>query len=469
MDHQEFVVRLCGILGSSDVLSSRADCATYGYDASVFQGEEIVAVAFPESAAEVAQVVRLAREAELPYVARGSGTGISGGAIPTQGGLIIELARMNRVLEIDLANRCAVVEPGVINQDLKELLADQGYGHTYVPDPGSQVVSTIGGNVANNAGGMHCLKYGVTTNHISGLEVVLPDGEIVTVGGKVLDQPGCDLTGLFVGSEGTLGIVTKIVVRIVRLPEVVRTQLALFPSVDAAANAVSAIMIAGILPAALELLDRTCMEVVDQAIHIGFPESAGAALIIELDGLNDGMQRTIDRVADICKQHAVVEIRTAHSAAEAAHLWLSRRAAYGALARLAPTCYIVDGCVPRTKLPEALTRTIAIGERYGLTIANMAHAGDGNLHPAIPFDINDAMACQRVMACGRDILRMCADLGGTITGEHGVGIEKQNEMPFVFSATDLAVMQRIKQVIDPDHLCNPGKIFPAPTQPKFLS
>ena len=229
MDHQEFIARLGGILGCRDVLSSRADCATYGYDASVFQGEEIVAVAFPESAAEVAQVVRLTREAELPYVARGSGTGISGGAIPTQGGLIIELARMNRVLEIDLANRCAVVEPGVINQDLKELLADQGYGHTYVPDPGSQVVSTIGGNVANNAGGMHCLKYGVTTNHISGVEVVLPDGEIVTVGGKVLDQPGCDLTGLFVGSEGTLGIVTKIVVRIVRLPEVVRTQFVAAP------------------------------------------------------------------------------------------------------------------------------------------------------------------------------------------------------------------------------------------------
>jgi glycolate oxidase len=316
---------------------------------------------------------------------------------------------------------------------------------------------------------MHCLKYGVTTNHVSGLEVVLPDGEIVSVGGKVLDQPGCDLTGLFVGSEGTLGIVTQIVLRIVRLPEAVRTQLALFPSVDAAANAVSTIMTAGILPAALELLDRACMEVVDQVIHIGFPASAGAALMIELDGLNHGMQRTIDRVEAICRQHAVVEIRTAQSADEATHLWLSRRAAYGALARLAPTCYIVDGCVPRTRLPEALRRTIAIGARYGLTIANLAHAGDGNLHPAIPFDISDAAACQRVMACGRDILRMCADLGGTITGEHGVGVEKQNDMPLVFSATDLAVMRRVKQVIDPDHLCNPGKIFPSSMPPRLLS
>jgi glycolate dehydrogenase FAD-linked subunit len=469
MDRQAFITRLRDLLGPKDVLSSRADCATYGYDASVFQGEEIVAVAFPESAAEVAQLVRLACRAKIPYLARGSGTGISGGAIPTQGGLVIELAKMNRILELDLGNQCAVVEPGVINQDLKELLAHQGYGHTYVPDPGSQVVSTIGGNVANNAGGMHCLKYGVTTNHIIGLEVVLPDGEVISVGGKVLDQPGCDLTGLFVGSEGTLGIVTKIILRVVRLPEVVRTQLALFPSVDEAANAVSAIMTAGMLPAALELLDRACMEVVDQAIHIGFPENAGAALIIELDGLNDGMQRSIDRIAEICQQHAVVEIRTARTVEEAARLWLSRRAAYGALARLAPTCYIVDGCVPRTKLPEALARTIAIGTHYGLTIANIAHAGDGNLHPSIPFDINDPDECQRVMACGRDILRMCADLGGTITGEHGVGIEKQNDMPLVFSPTDLAVMHRVKEVIDPENLCNPGKIFPSPTQPKFLS
>jgi glycolate oxidase len=469
MDRQEFIAKLRDVLSPEDVLSSRADRATYGYDASVFQGEEIIAVAFPGSTTEVAQIVRLAREAKIPYLARGTGTGISGGAIPTQGGLVIELAKMNRVLEIDPANQRAVVQPGVINQDLKELLGEQGYGHTYVPDPGSQVVSTIGGNVANNAGGMHCLKYGVTTNHVIGLEVVLPDGEVITAGGKVLDQPGCDLTGLFVGSEGTLGIVTKIVVRIVRLPEVVRTQLALFPSVDDAANAVSAIMTAGILPAALELLDRACMKVVDQAIHLGFPESAGAALIIELDGLKDGMQRTIDRLADICKRHSVVEIRTANTAEEAARIWLSRRAAYGALARLAPTCYIVDGCVPRTKLPEALARTIEIGTRYGLTIANIAHAGDGNLHPSIPFDINDPDECQRVMACGRDILRMCADLGGTITGEHGVGIEKQNEMPFVFSPTDLAVMHRVKEVIDPENLCNPGKIFPSPIRPKFLS
>jgi len=466
---KELIARLRDIVGPEDVLTSRADCATYGYDASVFQGEDVIAVVFPQSMAEVAHVVRLARAAHMPFLARGTGTGISGGAIPTQGGLVIELAKMNRILEIDLANRRAVVEPGVINQDLKEWLADQGYGHTYVPDPGSQVVSTIGGNVANNAGGMHCLKYGVTTNHVVGLEVVLPDGEVVTVGGMVLDQPGCDLTGLFVGSEGTLGIITKIIVRIVRLPEIVTTQLALFPSVDDAANAVSAIMTAGILPAALELLDRACIDVLEQTIHIGYPEHAGAALIIELDGLKDGMQRSIDRVADICKRHAVIEIRTATTPEEAARLWLSRRAAYGALARLAPTCYIVDGCVPRTKLPEALAQTVEIGKRYGLHVANIAHAGDGNLHPSIPFDINDPEECQRVMACGRDILKMCADMGGTITGEHGVGVEKQNEMPFVFSPADLEVMHWVKEVFDPEDLCNPGKIFPSSTRPRFLA
>jgi glycolate oxidase len=469
LERPTFIARLRDIVGANNVLTSRADCATYGYDASVFQGEEVIAVALPESTAEVARIVRLACAANIPYVARGAGTGISGGAIATKGGIVIELAKMSRVLEIDLANRRAVVEPGVINQDLKELLSRQGYGHTYVPDPGSQVVSTIGGNVANNAGGMHCLKYGVTTNHVVGLEVVLPDGEVVTVGGKVLDQPGPDLTGLFVGSEGTLGIVTKIVVRIVRLPESVITQLALFPTVDDAANAVSAIMTAGILPAALELLDRACIDVVEQTVHIGYPANAGAALIIELDGLKDGMPRTIERVAELCKRHAVIDIRTASTPEEAARLWLSRRAAYGALARLAPTCYIVDGCVPRTRLPEALAHTVAIGRKYGLHVANIAHAGDGNLHPSIPFDINDPEECQRVIACGRDILAMCAAMGGTITGEHGVGVEKQDDMPLIFSPTDLAVMHWVKEVLDPEDLCNPGKIFPSPAPPRLLA
>jgi glycolate oxidase len=432
----------------------------YTYDASVFRGRDLLAVVFPDTAGQISHLVTWCNRHGVPYIARGTGTAISGGSIPTHGGITIELSRMNRILEIDLANRLAVVEPGVINQDLKQQLAAHGYGYTYVPDPGSQVVSTIGGNVSTNAGGMHCLKYGITSNHILGLEMVLPNGDIVQVGGKVVDQPGADLTGLLVGSEGTLGIVTKIIVRLVRLPEVVVTQLALFKTVDDAANAVSNIIAAGILPAALELLDQAMMRCIDQAIYIGFPEQAGAALIIELDGLHDDMQRNIDRVAQICKANDVISIETAETAEDSARLWLSRRAAFGAMARLATHSYIVDGCVPRTKLPEALRRVSAIGERHNLPIVNLAHAGDGNLHPGIPFNKQQPGEIERVLQAGREILEVCVELGGSITGEHGVGIEKQNEMPLMFSATDLEVMRRLKLAHDPADLCNPKKIFP---------
>jgi glycolate oxidase len=331
------------------------------------------------------------------------------------------------------------------------------------------VVSTIGGNVSTNAGGMHCLKYGITSNHVVGLEMVLPDGHIIEVGGKAVDTPGADLTGLLVGAEGTLGIVTKIIVRLLRLPETVVTQLALFQTVDDAANAVSSIIGAGLLPAALELLDNTMMRVVDQAMHIGYPEHAGAALIIELDGFQEDMPRMVERVAEICTMYQVISIETAASAEASARVWLSRRAAFGAMARLATHCYNVDGCVPRTKLPEALRRVTAIGERYGLLIANLAHAGDGNLHPAIPFHQQNPGETERVLAAGRAILEACVELGGSITGEHGVGIEKQNEMPLMFSATELEVMRRIKLAHDPDELCNPRKIFPRSMFPEVTT
>lgn len=460
METSQAIAALANIVGAHNVLSSRVERLVYGYDASVFRGTELLAVAFPETTLQVAQLVRWCQQYHVPYLARGTGTGISGAAIPTHGGVVLEMARMNRVLEIDLENQVAVVEPGVMNQDLKQLLQQQGYTYTYMPDPGSQVVSTIGGNVSTNAGGMHCLKYGITSNHILGLEMVLPDGEIIAVGGKALDQPGADLTGLLVGAEGTLGIVTRIIVRLLRLPETVVTQLALFKTVDDAANAVSSIIGAGLLPAALELLDQTCMRVVDQAVHVGFPDAAGAALIIELDGLQEDMPRHIDRVAELCTMHDVLSIETAASAEASARLWLSRRAAFGAMARLATDCYIVDGCVPRTKLPEALRRVHAIGERHGLLIANLAHAGDGNLHPCIPFSKKRPEEIERVLQAGRDILEVCVELGGSITGEHGVGMEKQNDMALMFSPTELAVMRRIKLAHDPEDLCNPKKIFP---------
>ena len=451
---------LAAIVGPQNLLSSRAERTVYGYDASVFRGRELLAVVFPETTQHVACLVTWCQQQQVPYVARGTGTGISGAAIPTHGGVVIAMARMNRILDIDLANRVAVVEPGVINQDLKQALLAHGYSYTYVPDPGSQVVSTIGGNVSTNAGGMHCLKYGITSNHILGLEVVLPNGEIIELGGKVVDQPGADLTGLLVGAEGTLGIVTKIIVRLLRVPEAVVTQLALFKTVDDAANTVSDIISAGLLPAALELLDKASMQAVDQAVHVGYPAEAGAALILECDGLREDMPRSLELIAACCREHDVLSIETAETAEAAARVWLSRRAAFGAMARLASHCYIVDGCVPRTQLPEALRRVTAIGERYGLRIANIAHAGDGNLHPAIPFNKRDPEAMQRVLQAGREILEVCVALGGSITGEHGVGMEKQNDMPLMFSPTDLEVMRRIKLAHDPADLCNPQKIFP---------
>jgi glycolate oxidase len=460
MDIHQVAQELGAIVGPANVLTSRAERTVYSYDASVFRGRDLLAVVFPDTVEHIARIIAWCTQHRIPYIARGTGTAISGGSIPTHGGIMIALSRMNRVLEVDLANRLAVVEPGVINQDLKQQLAEYGYGYTYVPDPGSQVVSTIGGNVSTNAGGMHCLKYGITSNHILGLEMVLPNGEIVQVGGKVVDQPGADLTGLLVGAEGTLGIVTKIVVRLLRLPEVVVTQLALFKSVEEAAQTVSGIIADGMLPAALELLDQAMMRCIDQAIYIGFPEHAGAALIIELDGLHDDMPRTVDRVAQICKANDVISIETAQTAEESARLWLSRRSAFGAMARLAMDSYIVDGCVPRTKLPEALRRVIAIGERYGLQIVNLAHAGDGNLHPGIPFNKHAPGETERVLQAGREILEVCVELGGSITGEHGVGVEKQNDMPLMFSDTELQVMRRLKLAHDPADLCNPKKIFP---------
>jgi glycolate oxidase len=460
MDTDQAKRKLGAIVGPSNVLTSRAERTVYTYDASVFRGRDLLAVVFPDTAEQVSRLITWCNQHGIPYIARGTGTAISGGAVPTHGGIMLELSHMNRVLEVDLANRLAVVDPGVINQDLKQQLEEHGYGYTYVPDPGSQVVSTIGGNVSTNAGGMHCLKYGITCNHVLGLEMVLPNGEIVQVGGKVVDQPGADLTGLLVGSEGTLGIVTKIIVRLIRLPEAVVTQLALFKTVDDAANTVSDIIATGILPAAMELLDQAMMRCIDQAVYIGFPEQAGAALIIELDGLHDDMRRTIDRVAEICKANDVISIETAETAEDSARVWLSRRAAFGAMARLDTHCYIVDGCVPRTKLPETLRRVVAIGERHGLPIVNLAHAGDGNLHPGLPFNKERPGETERVLQAGRDILKVCVELGGSITGEHGVGIEKQEEMPLMFTPTELEVMRRIKLAHDPADLCNPKKIFP---------
>ncbi|MCH7478372.1 MAG: FAD-binding protein, partial [SAR324 cluster bacterium] len=458
---REEIVGLCeAVVGPGNVLYDRAERYVYGYDASVFRGTDVMAVVFPETAEQVSRIVRISREAGLAVVARGAGTGINGGALPQGEPLIIALARMNRIIEVDTANQVAVVQPGVVNQELKAHLGSLGFGFTYVPDPGSQVVSTLGGNVGNNAGGMHCLKYGVTANHILGLEVVLPDGEIVRLGAKFPGAPGFDLVGLFVGSEGTLGIVTEITVRILPLPEKTVTQLALFPDVTSAAEAVSGIMAAGILPAALELLDRKIMLLVDRFLQIGYPEEAGASLIIELDGLAEGMEGEMRRVAEICTAHRAMAIETATTPEEAERLWLSRRAAYGSVARISPTVYVIDGCVPRNLLAEAIRRVVEICERRGLDVVTVAHAGDGNIHPLIPFNRDDPRSREQALAAHREVMEMCVALGGSITGEHGVGVEKQGEMGLMYSGDELEAMFAVKRALDPDLRFNPRKIFP---------
>ncbi len=459
-ERRRLIQRFEEIVGADNVLHRRADRFVYGYDASVFRGTDLVAVALPESTEQISALVRAAREADVPVIARGAGTGINGGALPQKEALVIACSRLNRVLEVDTENRVAVVQPGVVNQDLKEHLNKLGLGFTYVPDPGSQVVSTIGGNVGNNAGGMHCLKYGVTANHIQGLQVVLPDGAIVRLGGKSPGRPGMDLTGLFVGSEGTLGIVTEITVRVLPLPEKVVTQLALFPTLDAAANAVSGIMAAGILPAALELLDKKMMSLVDQHVHIGFPEEAGASLIIEMDGLADGMEAELRRVAEICTANDALSLETAESEEEAARLWLSRRSAYGAAARISSTVYVMDCAVPRNLLAEAIRNVIAICERRGLEVVNVAHAGDGNLHPLIPFDPEKPEERRQALAAHREIMEMCVAMGGTITGEHGVGVEKQGEIDLMYNPAEMDAMFSVKQALDEQDGFNPRKIFP---------
>ena len=457
---ERLLAALAGAVGPANVPHAAAERFVYGYDASVFRGTDVLAVVLPATAEEVSAVVRLTRQEGVSVIARGSGTGINGGALPQEASVVIALARMNRVLRVDPDNRLAVVEPGVINQDLKEHLSRLGFGFTYVPDPGSQVVSTVGGNVGNNAGGMHCLKYGVTANHILALQVVLPDGAIVELGGPVAGRPGPDLAGLFVGSEGTLGVVTRITLRILPLPETVVTQLALFPSVADAARAVSGIMAAGILPAALELLDKKMMAMVDRHVKVGYPPEAGASLIIEMDGLSDGMDMELRRVAEVCSANRALNLQTARTPQEAQRLWLSRRAAYPSMARMSPTVYVIDCTVPRNLLAPAIEGIVAICDRLGVDVVTVAHAGDGNLHPVIPFDGKNPASRDAALRAHHEIMVLCVGMGGSITGEHGVGVEKQEEIDLMFNAEELRVMYAIKQALDAGDLCNPRKVFP---------
>ncbi|MBI4789126.1 MAG: FAD-binding protein [Chloroflexi bacterium] len=445
------------LLGPRSVLFQDQDLALYEYDGSIERGRPDLVV-FPRTAENVSAIVKIANREGLPFQPRGAGTGLSGGTVADQGGITIAMSRMKQI-EIDAPNLRAIVQPGVVNHDLS--IAAAPFGLYYVPDPSSQKACSIGGNVAENAGGPHCLAYGVTTNHVLGLQVVLPDGEIIETGGAALDTPGYDLTGLFVGSEGTLGIVTQIIVRLVPLPEAVRTLLAVFPSVETASNAVSAVIAAGNEPAAMEMMDNTAIQAVEAAKHAGYPLDAGAVLLIDVEGVREGLDELVAQISDICRAEGAYEIRIPQMAEEREKLWSGRKGAFGAMGRLAPSYYVQDGVVPRTQVPAILRKIGEIAQKYEVRIANVFHAGDGNLHPLILFDERDELLTQRVIQAGNEIIRECINVGGSITGEHGVGIEKRDLMALMFSPVDLQVMARIKALFNPDNRLNPCKLLPA--------
>jgi glycolate oxidase len=445
------------LLGRDAVLSRPEDLLLYEYDGSV-EVARPQCVVFPQSSNQVVKIVEMANRHKTPIVGRGAGTGLSGGALARQGGIIVSFARMNRILDMDTENRLAVVQPGVVNSDLSAAVAHAGLH--FAPDPSSQKACTIGGNVSENAGGPHTLAYGVTTNHVLGLELVLPTGELVRVGGKTLDAPGYDLCGLLVGSEGTLALVTEITVRLTRLPESVKTLLAIYDRVDDATESVVEITARGITPAACEMLDGWTLRAVEAWVHAGFPLDSAAVLLIEVDGLREAAEEHATAVTEVCRQHGAREVRVARDEKERELLWKGRKNAFGAVGRLSPTYYVQDGVIPRTKLPQTLREIDRIGKANGFEIGNIFHAGDGNLHPIILFDARDEKQFERAVATADQIIKFCIEMGGAITGEHGVGMEKDRLMPLLFSEDDMALMRRVRDAFNPQGLLNPAKIFP---------
>jgi glycolate oxidase len=449
--------RVRAIVGTDAVKSGPDELAVYECDAFTVARSRPAAVVFPADTAQTAAVVRVLAEHGVPVIPRGAGTSLSGGTYAPAPGVVIATSRMNRILEVDVRNRVARVQAGLVNLHLSREVAHAGCH--YAPDPSSQGACTIGGNVAANSGGPHTLKYGVTVNHVLGQTVVLSDGSVLTVGGPVEDMPGFNLAGALVGSEGTLGIVTEAVVRIVRTPAAYRTLLGVFESPDHATDAVAAVIGAGILPGALELIDQMFIRALEAAFHFGFPTDAGAVLIVELDGVEAGLDESAARVRELCLAAKAREVRLAATAEERALLWKCRKRAFGAIGRLSPSYCTQDGVIPRTKLPELLRTVRAVGEKYGLAIANVFHAGDGNLHPVILFDERNPEEVNRALLAGDEILKACVDAGGSVTGEHGIGIEKVNHLPLLFSPDDLSIMLRLRKVFDPQMRLNPGKVF----------
>jgi len=451
------IERLRAICGREHVLTASIQLRTYESDGLLQYRATPGAVVLPGSATEVRDVVRACSDAGVPWVARGAGSGLSGGALPVAEGVLIAVTRMRRVLEVDLENGRIVVEPGVTNT---EVGAAVGPTHVYPPDPSSQIVCSIGGNVAENSGGAHCFKYGFTTNYVTGLEVVLADGEVVTLGGKELDMPGYDLLGAFVGSEGTLGICTQITLRVIPVAEAVKTMVAFFDTTSEAGETVSEIVSGGIVPGAIEMMDTLTIQAAEQAVGAGFPTDAGAALIVELDGSEAECEARFDDVVAICERNGATSIRIARDDVERALIWRTRKAAFAAMGRVAPNYYVQDGVIPRTKLPEVLARIAALAEEYGMRVGNVFHAGDGNLHPLVCYDGEDE--AERAEELSGKILEACVDAGGSITGEHGVGVDKKRHMPRMFAEPDLAAFQHLRCAFDPRGLANPGKVMPTP-------
>jgi glycolate oxidase len=456
------VADLVAVVGAENVLNSRDETLVYECDGYVVEKSVPDVVVFPTSTEQAVDVVKLCHRSDIPFVPRGAGTSLAGGTLTVGGGIMICLTRMKRILEVSLRDRYAIVEAGVVNVWLTRSLA--GTGFHYAPDPSSQGACTIGGNIATNSGGPHTLKYGVTVNHIKGATLVMPDGTLVETGGITDDNPGYDLTGLVVGNEGTFGIVTKAVVNLTRDPEAGRTFLGVFDSVDAATETVSGIIAAGIVPAALEMLDNLMIRAVEQAFGFGFPTEAGAVLIIEVDGLEAGLDREAQAISEIVQSHGgrvekAIAWRT-RKEPEYVAIWKSRKSAFGAIGRLSPTYCTQDGVVPRTKLPHILRFITDVGRRHGLRIANVFHAGDGNIHPILLFDERDAEQVKRVFLASHEILDECINVGGSVTGEHGIGVEKMEFMPKLFSPEDLAAMVALRQTFNPESRCNPFKMLP---------
>jgi glycolate oxidase len=457
--NESLLTELRRICGAQAVLREPVQLLAYECDALPAARETPAVVVLPDSAEQVQQIVRICAREKIPFVARGHGTGLSGGALPVAGGVLISLARMNRVLAIDLANQQVVVEPGVTNLEITRQVAPHGY--YYAPDPSSQQVCSIGGNVAENSGGAHCLKYGFTVHHVLAVEAVLPDGELVQIGSPRADAPGPDLLSLIVGSEGTLAVVTKVTVRILRQPETVQTLLAAYDSIAAAGAAVSDIIAAGIIPAAVEMMDALAIRAAEAAVHPNFPP-ADTILIVELDGPAVEVRELFDVVESICRKAGASTVEIAADADQRLRIWKGRKAAFAAMGRISPNYYVQDGVVPRTKLPQVLERIRQLSTRTGLPIGNVFHAGDGNLHPLICYDDKIPGQAELAEHAAGEILGYCVEAGGSITGEHGVGVDKKQYMPRMFSDDDLDAMQRLRDAIDPMRLCNPGKVLPTP-------